>query len=296
MLSTSTASSKSTLAPQRPLLSSQQEEPSAPKTSMSYKISNLNAKFQEVGIDLQTIFTYEKRIIMLEVIAETFKFFIYIPSKYEMHIDNAFRLLGIATYELNDEPSDSSLDEPDTLFYSKLPIETLRRKKMSMTKSLHRFLPLVSESPVKLLYIDEYFISYITRHNDVDSLISLSPYNKEKGYFYIIDLEFFYKNVSKLSSEFSKFEKALNKVVYDKLAVEVEGTKKSIDKAQKMLVAVNPIKEQIEFSQRVDELNKFYLVDKHKEKARTNLIGLRSLNLNKIFDFENITYMMKEFK
>ena len=95
MLSTSTASSKSTLAPQRPLLSSQQEEPPAPKTSMSYKISNLNAKFQEVGIDLQTIFTYEKRIIMLEVIAETFKFFIYIPSKYEMHIDNAFRLLEL---------------------------------------------------------------------------------------------------------------------------------------------------------------------------------------------------------
>ena len=167
---------------------------------------------------------------------------------------------------------------------------------MSKTKSLQRFLPLVSESPIKLLYIDEYFISYITRHNEVDSLISLSPYNKEKGYFYMIDLEFFYKNVSKLSNEFTKFEKALNKVVYDKLAVEVEGTKKSIDKAQKMLSTVQPIKEKDEFNQRVDELNKFYLVDKHKEKARTNLISIRGLNLNKIFDFENITYMMKEFK
>jgi hypothetical protein len=270
---------------------------SAEKAPISYKISNLNAKFIEQGIDLQTIFTYTKRILMLEVIKETFKFFIYIPSKYEMYIDNAFRMLGIATYELIDEEDKEAGEDPDTLFYSKLPIENLRRKKNSKAKSLTRFLPLVSESPIKLIYADEYFLSYITRHNEVDSLISLSPYNKDKGYFYLTDLEFVYGNMDKLNSEFAKFEKALNKVVYDKLSVEVDSAKVSIERAQKIINTLNPKKEKDKFTEDIDNLNKYYINDKvKKERARVQMIAVRSTNLNKMFDIENITYMMKELK
>ena len=263
---------------------------------ISYKISNLNAKFVEQGIELQTIFTYSKRILLLEVTKDAFKFFIYIPSKYEMYIDTSFRLLGIATYELIDEEDKGTEENPDTLFYSKLPIENLRRKKNSKAKSLARFLPLVSESPIKLIYVDEYFVSYITRHNEVDSLISLSPYNKDKGYFYLTDLEFVYGNMDKLTNELTKFEKALITVVYDKLSVEVDSAKGSVARAQKSIQSLDPKSEKKTFTERVDKLNTYLTNEKFKEKATTKLIAERSLNLNKMFNIEHITYMMKELK
>lgn len=275
-------------APQEAASDSEDDEP---KTS-KYKISNLITLFNKSNIELTAIFTYRKRVQMIQVIHETFTYFIYIPSKYEMYID---RSLGIATYDLSDDDENEGEEAQDTLFYSKLPIQNLRREKKSKCKNLTRFLPLVSESPIKILYIEEYFLCFINRHNEVDSMILLSPF-KTSGYFFLTDLEFFFKNLTKLVDEFSKFEKALTEAVYDKLTVEVDAAKAAVAKAQKTVSKLDPKGEKKEFVKRIVKLNDYYKDDKHREKAKGMLLKLRSKNLKKMFDIENLTYVMKEFK
>ena len=256
-----------------------------------YKISNLISLFNKHNISLNTIFTYSKRVMILQVIHDNYEYCLYIPSKYEMYVD---RSLGIPTYELADD--DEQEDEQDTLFYNRLPIETLRRAKTSKSKSLSRFLPLVTESPIKMVYIDQRFVTYITRANEIDSLLLMSPLNYSGGYYIMTDLEFFFKNLMRLSDEFGKFERALNDAVYDRLTTELDTAKAAMAKAQKLLSTLDPKQEKIKFLHNLGHLNKFYNQDQTKEKARTLMIKARNNNLNKMFEIENITYVMKEFK
>ena len=259
--------------------------------SSRHKITNLIALFNKQNISLLTIFTFHKRVMFLMINHEGFQYLIYIPSKYEMYID---RSLGIATYELVEDDEEDA-EEQDTLFYNRLPIESLRRKRASKVKSLQRFLPLVTESPIKMMYIDEYFVSYISRQNEVDSLLLISPF-KQAGYFYVTDLEFFYKNLNKLNDEFSRFEKALNDAVYDRLTTELDTAKIAVKKAEAMLSKLEPTQVKKQFFKQVDKINKYTSIDKYKNKAVTLLLSLRKKNLNKMFEVENITYVMKEFK
>ena len=268
------------------------EEEEEPEPVSRYKISNLISLFNKNGIELQTIFTHHKRVMMVQVLQEGFSYFVYIPSKYEMYID---RSLGIATYEMSDDDEQQEEDQ-DTLFYNKLPIQNLRRAKTSKSKSLLRFLPLVTESPIKMMYIDEYFVTYISRHNEVDSLILLSPFKASPGYFFLTDLEFFFKNLTKIIDELGKFERAFNEAVYNRLSVEVDTATASIAKAQKLVASLQPKKEKKEFVNAVTKLYKYSTEEKHREKALKMLVSIRNRNLNKIFDIENVTYVMKEFK
>ena len=260
-----------------------------PQETSKYKISNLISLFNKNNIALQAIFTYDRRVMLLLIVHGSFNYAIYIPSRYEMFID---RSLGIAVYELNDDEEE---EQQDTLFYNRLPIENVRRVKASKAKALQRFLPLVEESPIKMLYIEEYFVTYITRSNEVDSLMIMSPF-KGSGYFYLTDLEFFFKNLAKLHDEFARFERALNEAVYDRLTTELDSAKVAIMKAQKMVTSIKPKETKQKFLGAVGKLNKYLTVDKHQEKARKWLLKLRNNNLNKMFEIEHVTYVMKEFK
>ena len=255
-----------------------------------YKVSNLISLFNQNAIRLECIFTYKKKVMFLVVVHDSFNYVLYIPSKYQMYID---RNLGIPTYELTDDEEE---EEVDTLFYNRLPIESLRRSKASKAKSLQRFLPLVTESPIKMFYVDELFVSYITRSNEVDSLMLMSPFHLKKGYYYMTDLEFFFKNLQKLGDEFSKFERALNDAVYDRLTTELDTARVAVNKAQKLLASLQPKQAKKSFHDNIAKLTKYLSVDKHKEKAKTVLIKTRNGNLNKMFEIENVTYVMKEFK
>jgi len=266
------------------------EEDEEEEDDRGYKLSNLIGMFNKNAINLQCIFTYNKKVMFLILVHDSFNYVLYIPSKYQMNID---RNLGIATYELTDDEEEK---EVDTLFYNRLPIESLRRTKASKVKSLHRFLPLVTESPIKMFYIDELFLAYITRSNEVDSLMLMSPFHLTKGYYYMTDLQFFFKNLQKLGDEFSKFERALNDAVYDRLTTELDTARVAVNKAQKMLTSLQPKQAKKGFHDSIAKLTKYLSVDKHKEKAKQVLIKTRNANLNKMFEIENVTYVMKEFK
>jgi hypothetical protein len=254
-----------------------------------YKLSNLITLFHKSGIKLLSIFTYSKRVMLLQILHNEFEYCLYIPSKYEMYID---RSSGIPTYEMADDEEDA--EEEDTLFYNGLPIQNLRREKKSKSKSLARFMPLVTESPFKMIYIDESFVSYITRNNEIDSLLLVAPF-KTSGYFYLTDLEFFFKNLNRVTDEMQRFERALNDAVYDKLTTEIDSAKKAVQNAQKMLATLNPKAEKAQFAAKVTKLNKYVKHPKYQAKASKMLIKLRNQNLDKMFDLEHLAYVMKEF-
>lgn len=269
-----------------------EDEPDDEPKSSRYKISNLIALFAKHGITLNTIFTYKKRVMIVQITQEGFTYFVYIPSKYEMYID---RSLGIATYEMADDDEDESKDEQDTLFYSKLPIFNLRRAKKSKQKGLTRFLPLVSDSPIKIIYITQYFLCYISRHNEVDSMIMLSPCN-QSGYFYLTDLEFFFKTITKMPEELTKFEQAFNEAVYNRLTVEIDHARVMLSRATKVVNQINPKSTKHAFSKVINKLEKYANNEKHRNKAFKMMVDARNKNLNSMFQIENVTYVMKEFK
>ena len=211
------------------------------------------------------------------------------PSKYEMFME---RPLGIATYELIE---DDQADEQETLFFNKLPIESMRRDKVSKSKSLNRFLPLVTESDIKLMHVAEYFLVYISRDNTVESYLLSNPI-QEGGYYYMMDLEYLFRNIAKITDELSKFEKAFNDAVYDRLSTEVQNTKVNLKKVVKRVTELQPLEDKNLFNQRVSKIQKYVKVDKHKDKANKMLTEVRHRNLNKMFETENITYVLKEFK
>jgi hypothetical protein len=258
-----------------------------------YKLSNLIALFNKQNIDLINIFTNDKSVQFLMVIQNNLKYLIYIPSKYDMYVD---RTLGIATYDLLMDDGEQEDGTEETLFYNRLPIESLRRAKSSKSKSLSRFLPLVTESPIKMMYIDEYFLSYISRHNDINSLIISSPFKEKPSYYYVTDLEFFFKNLQRLGDEFKKFERALSDAVYDRLTTEIDTARKAIVKAQKILTTLNPQQTKKAFLDATTKLTKYLEIEQHRNKASKMMVDVRSSNLNKMFNLENITYVMKEFK
>lgn len=266
------------------------DEDDEPKSS-KYKISNLISLLDKYNIKLQTIFTYKKRVMMIQIYQDGFSYFVYVPSKYEMYID---RSLGIACYDMNDDDEEEQ-EEQETLFYSKLPIVTLRRAKKAKIKGLARFLPLVSESPIKIMYVTNYFVCYISRHNEVDSMIMLSPFTTS-GYFYITDLEFFFKTTSKMPEELTRFEQAFNEAVYNRLTVEIDQARQTLAKATKLVNDIQPKAEKKHFEKVIHKLKKYAIDDKHERKAMKMMVQARNSNLNKMFQIENVTYVMKEFK
>ena len=265
-----------------------EEEDDEPQTSV-FKITNLISLFTKHDIKIQSIFVRRRRIKFLIVTVQNFTIGLHMPAKYEMYME---RPLGIGTYELVEDDEE---DDQDTLFYNKLPIESLRREKISKIKSLHRFLPLITESEIKIMNVSKYFIVYIDQQNTVQNFILSNPIG-ETGYYYLMDLQFLFKNLNKVNDDLVKFEKAFNDAVYDRLSTEVQNTKVNLKKVAKRVYELKPLDEKKLFNEKLTKIMKYVKIDKHREKANKVLAEVRSKNLNAMFDMENVTYVLREFK
>ncbi len=258
------------------------------KTS-KYKLANLINFFAKHNIKLKSIFTEKRRIKFVLIQVSLFNLCVYMPSKYEMYMEKP---IGIATYELQIDDED---DDVDTLFYNRLPIEEMRRKKKSKSKSMQRFMPLMTDSNIKTMYLDEYFIVYIDRDNEIESYLMNNPCQSQ-GYYYLTDLQYLFKNINRMHEELSRFERVFNDAVYDRLSSEVEQTKQNLDKMVKKVQKINPLMEKKIYNTKQEKIAKYLKKDKYKDKAKALMMKIRQDNLNNMFNIENITYVMKEFK
>jgi hypothetical protein len=260
-----------------------------------YEISNLLSFFKKNNIAVNGIFTFEGRTVFLfiQYLSTGIDFFIYIPSKFIIKPDSSVKNYFHINMKVDEEeePSNNTI----SIFKSKsTPEMTIISK-----ESLERFVPLFEDSIYKLVYINKEGLSYINRYDSVDKFNFTNPFNKN-GYFFMTDLENFYKESSNLeknllSQETLLFTKINNTFdsqlpyLYNILTEVSVETKKYSGKNENDL-----------YNARIKKINSIISNNKKEGKNTTECINvmsnLRSHNLKTIFYMEKIIQFLKEIK
>ena len=166
-------------------------------------------------------------------------------------------------------------------------------------ESLERFVPLFEDSVYKLVYINKEGLSYINRYDTVDKFTFTNPFNKN-GYFFMTDLENFYKESSNLEKNllsqetllFTKINNAFDSqlpYLYNILTEVSVDAKKYSGKNENDL-----------YNGRIKKINGIISNNKKEGKSTVECINvmsnLRSHNLKNIFYMEKIIQFLKEIK
>jgi len=257
-----------------------------------YEISNLLSFFKKNNIGVNGIFTFEGRTIFLfiQYLSTGIDFFIYIPSKFFIKPDNSVKNYFHINMHQEEEEKDTI-----SIFNNKSTPEMMTISK----ESLERFVPLFEESIYKLVYINKEGLSYINRYDSVDTFTFTNPFNKN-GYYFMTDLENFYKESSNLEKNllsqetllFSKINNTFDSqlpYLYNILTEVSVDAKKYSGKNESDL-----------YNNRIKKINTIISNNKKEGKSITECINvmsnLRSHNLKNIFYIEKITQFLKEIK
>jgi hypothetical protein len=270
-------------------MSSYDDEDQVSDEVEEYEISNLLNFFKKNSIAVNGIFTFEGRTVFLfiQYLLTGIDFFIYIPSKFVIKPDSSVK--NMKEEEQEEEPNTVSI------FKSKSTPEMTTISK----ESLERFVPLFEESVYKLVYINKEGLSYINRYDTVDKFSFTNPFNKN-GYFFMTDLENFYKESSNLEKNllsqetllFTKINNAFDSqlpYLYNVLTEVSVDAKKYSGKNENDL-----------YNARIKKINGIISNNKKEGKSTVECINvmsnLRSHNLKNIFYMEKIIQFLKEIK
>jgi hypothetical protein len=275
-------------------MSSYDDEDQVSDEVEEYEISNLLNFFKKNSIAVNGIFTFEGRTVFLfiQYLLTGIDFFIYIPSKFVIKPDSS-----VKNYFHINMKEEEQEEEPNTvsIFKSKSTPEMTTISK----ESLERFVPLFEESVYKLVYINKEGLSYINRYDTVDKFSFTNPFNKN-GYFFMTDLENFYKESSNLEKNllsqetllFTKINNAFDSqlpYLYTVLPdFSVDATKYSGKNENDL------------YNARIKKINGIISNNKKEGKSTVECINvmsnLRSHNLKNIFYMEKIIQFLKEIK
>jgi hypothetical protein len=275
-------------------MSSYDDEDQVSDEVEEYEISNLLNFFKKNSIAVNGIFTFEGRTVFLfiQYLLTGIDFFIYIPSKFVIKPDSS-----VKNYFHINMKEEEQEEEPNTvsIFKSKSTPEMTTISK----ESLERFVPLFEESVYKLVYINKEGLSYINRYDTVDKFSFTNPFNKN-GYFFMTDLENFYKESSNLEKNllsqetllFTKINNAFDSqlpYLYNVLTEVSVDAKKYSGKNENDL-----------YNARIKKINGIISNNKKEGKSTVECINvmsnLRSHNLKNIFYMEKIIQFLKEIK
>ena len=276
-------------------MSSYDDEDQVSDEVEEYEISNLLNFFKKNSIAVNGIFTFEGRTVFLfiQYLLTGIDFFIYIPSKFVIKPDSSVKNYYHINMKVEEEEEDSS--SKTSIFKSKSSPEMINISK----ESLERFVPLFEDSIYKLVYINKEGLSYINRYDAVDKFSFTNPFNKN-GYFFMTDLENFYKESSNLEKNllsqetllFTKINNAFDSqlpYLYNVLTEVSVDAKKYAGKNENDL-----------YNSRIKKINTIISNNKKEGKSTTECINvmsnLRSHNLKNIFYMEKIIQFLKEIK
>ena len=274
-------------------MSSYDDEDQVTDEVEEYEISNLLNFFKKNSIAVNGIFTFEGRTVFLfiQYLLTGIDFFIYIPSKFVIKPDSSVKNYFHINMKVEDEEEDTTV----SIFKSKSTPEMTTISK----ESLERFVPLFEDSVYKLVYINKEGLSYINRYDTVDKFIFTNPFNKN-GYFFMTDLENFYKESSNLEKNllsqetllFTKINNAFDShlpYLYNVL------TEVSVDAKKYSGKNENDV-----YNGRIKKINGIISNNKKEGKSTVECINvmsnLRSHNLKNIFYMEKIIQFLKEIK
>jgi hypothetical protein len=258
-----------------------------------YEISNLLNYFKKNNIGVNGIFTSEGRTIFLliQYLSSGIDLFIYIPSKFSIKPDNSVKNYFHINMKADEDEDDES--EP-SLF-----LNNSNNMKSIAEKNLKRFVPLFEESIYKLVYINKENLCYINRYNSVDSFSFTSPFNKN-GYYFMTDLENFYKEANNLEKNvlmqetllYSKINNTFDNnlpLLYSTLTDVSVDAKKFSGRTESEL-----------YNNRIKKINS--VIEKNKKEGKSIaecinvLSNVRTHNLKNIFYMEKVIQFLKEIK
>lgn len=257
-----------------------------------YEISNLLSFFKKNNIGVNGIFTFEGRTVFLfiQYLLTGIDFFIYIPSKFVIKPDNSVKNYFHINMKVDEEESDKisifkSNSSPDIIDISK--------------ENLQRFIPLFEESIYKLVYIGKEGMSYINRYDDVDKFTFTNPFNKN-GYFFMTDLENFYKESSNLEKNLLSQETLLFTKINNAFDLQLPSLYKILTDVSVETKKYSGKTENDLYNGRIKKINTIIQNNKREGKSNTECINVmsnvRSHNLKTIFYMEKVIQFLKEIK
>ncbi len=257
-----------------------------------YEISNLLSFFKKNNIGVNGIFTFEGRTVFLfiQYLLTGIDFFIYIPSKFVIKPDNSVKNYFHINMKVDEEESDKisifkSNSAPDMMNISK--------------ESLERFIPLFEDSIYKLVYINKEGMSYINRYDEVDKFSFTNPFNKN-GYFFMTDLENFYKESSNLEKNLLSQETLLFTKINNAFDLQLPSLYKILTDVSVEAKKYSGKTENDLYNGRIKKINS--IIEKNKKEGKSNtecinvMSNVRSHNLKTIFYMEKVIQFLKEIK
>ncbi len=261
----------------------------------TFKVSTLVSYLTKQNIQIKSVFAYDNRVVFLFVsyMSIGLECFIYVPSKYNIQAEKS---IGMPLYELAFDETDSTSRGEDSLFVNQTVTTTVRKDRKEKSNSMLRFVPLLAEQPYKLLYIDQYYMVYIDRHNEVASFIVSSP-TIANGYYFMTDMEYFLKagNATKVYGEIKQCEKALCNTVYTKMNTSMIDNRATLVHLQQRLRELNPLMTKEMYTKRLQKIDD--MCSKGKNDGVIKLANkLRNDNFHMMFDMEKWIYILNSLK
>lgn len=261
-----------------------------------FKVATLVSHLNKQNIQIKAVFAYENRVVFLFIsyIQIGLECFVYVPSKYNIQAEKS---IGMPLYELAFDESDSTFSRSeDSLFVNTTVTTTVRKDRKEKSNSMSRFIPLLTEQPYKMLYIDKYYMVYIDRHNEVASFIVSSP-TIANGYYFTTDMEYFLKSgsASKIYGEIKQCEKALCNTVYSKMNTSLIDNRATLVLLQQKLRELNPLVKNDVYAKRVSKLDDLLVKGKNESVIRL-ANKLRNENFDTMFDMEKWIYILNSLK
>jgi len=255
-----------------------------------YEIGNLLSYFKKNNINVNGIFTHEGRTVFLFIQYQNsgLDLFIYIPSKYYIKPDNS-----VKNYFLINMKSEEEEEGTSSMFSN----GRKNMVKVSTENSLTRFVPVFQDSIYKLVYINKELLSYINRYDGVDTFTFSSPFNKD-GYYFMTDLENFYKEGTNLEKNLMNNETLLYTKVYstfDNELPKLYSTLTSISVDSKKFSGKT---ENQTYISRLKRISDIMVKNKMEGKGINDCLNLismvRSGNIKSMFYMEKIIQFLKE--
>jgi hypothetical protein len=260
-----------------------------------FKVSSLLNHLRRQNVDVKAIYAFENKVVFLLLSYREYgmELFLYIPSKYNVMAEKS---IGLSLYEMSlDE--DETLKE-DSIFVNETVISTVRKDRKDKINSLSRFQPVLADQSYKMLYVDSYFIVYIDRRNEIASFILSSP-PLTKGYYFIIDMEYFLNAGSsvKIWNEIRMREKALCDTVYQKLKTTMIDNRATLALLQQKLRDLNPELARVQFHERMMKCEKLLQSSGGKNEKLIDLMNkIREDNFKQMMEMEKVIYILNNLR
>jgi hypothetical protein len=257
-----------------------------------YEISNLLNYFKKNNIGVHGIFTSDNRTVFLfiQYLSSGLDFFIYIPSKYYIKPDSSVKNYFHVNLKSEEE------EEPVSSIFINNKTTNLKK---SVEGSLNRFVPLFQDSIYKLVYINKEMLSYINRYDTVDSFTFASPFNRV-GYYFMTDLENFYKEANNLEKNVAMNETLLYTRIYNTFDNELPGVYKLLTEISVDTKKFSGRSENKLYNDRIKRIGEIMSKNKKEGKGVNDCVTLtsnvRSSNLKSIFYMEKIIQFLKEME